>query len=384
MGRWLTFITVTLLAGCQTNPPLNNGKMTEDGRGFSLEQKQTMFVSYNNRGAGGVFYTSLPSDSPREIKRSLKNHDIAKREMERTSLVSYMVWQDGALAVDLTSPKDRFGEILERDPFIYSMSLGKSLTGYLMGHAICKGYIESIDQKLSDWPLVRNTLISEASVRDVINASMGHQAFMKNNEEFRTGYIIKGSLRESIVLGNLPGSKPSQKRHEYGQLPASVALNYIAFKTGHKFREFSDDVLRNHVKLANSLRWAHGTSPDMNGNVHPNFNATREDMLRIGLAILDDWKQDNCVGRYLKDVYANRIKKSSKQQKNTGWGRARAYAGFFHTDYRGVDDRVMGMDGFGGISMLINFDENRIVYAHAVARDYNEKALIFEMIARGP
>lgn len=384
MRLGLTFVLMTVLAGCQTTPSLNNGKMTENGRGFSLEHKKTIFVSYTNRGAGGWRYNSQPSGNPREIKFSLENHDIAKREIARTALVSYMVWQDGALVIDLKSPKDRFGEILDQDPFIYSMSLGKSLTGYLMGHAICRGYIKSIDQKLSDWPLVENTFISEASVRDVINASMGHQAFMKNNEEFKTGYIIKDSLKQSILGGDLYGSRPSQKRHEYGQLPASVALNYIAFKTGHNFHKFSDDVLVNHVRLASRLEWAHGGMPDEFGNVHPNFNATREDMLRIGLAILDDWNQDNCVGRYLKDVYANRIKKSSTQQKNTGWGRAGAYAGFFHTDYRGIDDLVMGMDGFGGISMLINFDKNRIVYAHAVARDYNERALIFDMITQGP
>lgn len=40
----------------------------------------------------------------------------------------------------------------------------------------------------------------------------------------------------------------------------------------------------------------------------------------------------------------------------------------------------MGMDGYGGISMLINFDDNRIVYAHAVNRDYDHRKLIFKVI----
>lgn len=371
------------LVGCQTVSQLNNGKIREDGRGASLERKQEMFVAYTYRGAGGTRYNSFASESPREIKPSLIDFETANREMQRSSLVSYMVVQDGALVVDLKSPQDRFGKILDEDPFVYSMSLGKSLAGYLMGHAICKGYIESVDQKLSDWPLVENTLISEVSVRDVINASMGHQNLMKNNETFRTGFLVQGSVRDMLALGKLYGAKPSQKRHEYGQLPANIALNYIAHKTGYKFKEFSNDVLQNHVRLERSLKWAHSGNRDVDGNIHANFNATREDTLRIGMAILDDWNQDNCVGKYLKDIYQKRARKNPEQQSNTGWGRARAYAGFFHTDYQFVDDTVMGMDGYGGISMLINFDKNRIVYAHAVARDYDHRKLIFDAVSDG-
>ena len=41
------------------------------------------------------------------------------------------------------------------------MSLGKSLGGYLMGLAICKGYVGSVQDTLSDWPAVKNTLIED-------------------------------------------------------------------------------------------------------------------------------------------------------------------------------------------------------------------------------
>ena len=32
------------------------------------------------------------------------------------------------------------------------------MVGYLAGHAICAGYIDSIDSKINDWPLIENTL----------------------------------------------------------------------------------------------------------------------------------------------------------------------------------------------------------------------------------
>ena len=35
--------------------------------------------------------------------------------------------------------------------------MGKSITSYVIGHAICEGYIDSVDAKLNDWPLIENS-----------------------------------------------------------------------------------------------------------------------------------------------------------------------------------------------------------------------------------
>jgi hypothetical protein len=37
------------------------------------------------------------------------------------------------------------------------------------------------------------------------------------------------------------------------------------------------------------------------------FYATRYDYLRIAKAMLDDWQNDTCVGKYLKTIFENRI-----------------------------------------------------------------------------
>ncbi|MDC1118406.1 hypothetical protein OAT77_05445 [Alphaproteobacteria bacterium] len=260
------------------------------------------------------------------------------------------------------------------------MPLGKSLAGYMIGHAICQGYIEYIEQSLSDWPLVADTFIADLTVRDVINATMGNQRFIKNNEIFKSGNRVDGSLRD-MILTDLMGTKAGTKRFEYGQLSSVIALNYIAFKTEHEFRDFSNSVLRDHVHLSDLLFWAHaGHGQEKHGIIHPNFNAIRSDALRIGIAILEDWNKNNYVEKFLKDVYANGVKKKPLQLKDQGWGYSREYAGFSHTKYKTVDANVMGMDGYGGISMLINFDDNRIVYAHVVNRDYDHRKLIFRVI----
>ena len=78
--------------------------------------------------------------------------------MQSTGLISYLMYEDGEIVIDQLSPPERFGDLIDNDTMIYSMSLGKSLGGYLMGHAICKGYINSLSSSLADWPIrERNT-----------------------------------------------------------------------------------------------------------------------------------------------------------------------------------------------------------------------------------
>ena len=299
--------------------------------------------------------------------------------MQSTGLISYLMYEDGEIVIDQLSPPERFGDLIDNDTMIYSMSLGKSLGGYLMGHAICKGYINSLSSTLADWPIMKGTLLETATVQDVINASTGDQKYIMDHI-LSSGRDIGDLTIASIAKKELANTKPGKKRFNYSQFSPNVALNYISFKTGHKFSSFINNVLKDHVGLAGRLEF-NGTGVESDGVIQSNFKATRYDTLRIGIAILNDWNSGTCIGNYLKDVYANSISKG--QDIGFGDGYSKSYAGFFHTNYPGIRDAVMGMDGYGGIGLLINFDDNRIVYTHAVHRNYNYKSLVLKAIDKG-
>ena len=77
-----------------------------------------------------------------------------------------------------------------------------------------------------------------------------------------------------------------------------------------------------------------------------NFWATRYDYLRIAKAMLDDWQNDTCVGKYLKTVFNNRVKKNyqGNVDNNSNWFNPKRYRLFSHW-MAGMKDRaVMGMD----------------------------------------
>ena len=155
-----------------------NRQIPEELKNPNLETLQYHFLTYNIRGLSNQFYTK-PSSQPTALKFNLqKEPKIIKKivnQMQSTGLISYLMYEDGEIIIDQLSPPERFGDLIDNDTMIYSMSMGKSLGGYLMGHAICKGYINSLSSTLADWPIVKGTLLETATVQDVINASTGDQ-----------------------------------------------------------------------------------------------------------------------------------------------------------------------------------------------------------------
>ena len=360
-----------------------NRQIPEEYVNPNLETLRYHFLSYNKRGKNDKKFYTKPSSQPSALKFKLeKKPKITKKIVNKmkstTGLISYLMYEDGEIVIDQLSPPERFGDLIDNDTMIYSMSMGKSLGGYLMGHAICKGYINSLSSTLVDWPIVKGTLLETATVQDLINASTGDQNYIWNNQ-LDSGRDIGDLTIANILKKELANTKPGKKRYNYSQFSANVALNYISFKTGHKFNSFINDVLKDHVGLAGKLRM-NGKGVESKGVIQANFKASRYDTLRIGIAILNDWNSDTCIGNYLKDVYANRVAKGAY---NVGDGYSQSYAGFFHTNYPGISDTVMGMDGYGGVALLINFDDNRIVYTHAVHRNYDYKSLVLKAVDEG-
>ena len=91
------------------------------------------------------------------------------------------------------------------------------------------------------------------------------------------------------------------------------------------------------------------------------------------------WKNDTCVGKYLKTMYENRVDRNYETSKFNGNHRvALRYGGQFLWDAIGVEDRpILMMDGAHGQQVVIDFDNNKIITAHSVERDYDYYSLIY-------
>ena len=335
--------------------------------------------------SGWGTYEIKPSSKYFKFKSDLKEIEYINKEFNKTALLSYLLYEDGKITVDKISPKDRFGNFVNNETRLRSMSIGKTMVSYVMGHAICRGYIDSVDSRLNDWSLTKNTLYDNQKIIDLLNANAGDQKYV-NRSFFKDGSGVDDftTLETMNKMSNLKKSKP---RYNYGALLPHLLLNYISFKSGDDFENLLKDIFQNEAQIEKSVTFLkHKNSKKEEGIANSMFFATRYDYLRIAKSILDDWNNDTCMGEYLKKIYENRIsKKGHKQARDNtdSFHQTKSYAGFFHTDYKGMKNRkIMGMSGYGGIEIIIDFDRSRIIVIHSIHQNYNWRKIAHSVIKK--
>ena len=336
-------------------------------------------------------YEVKPSKEPYEFKFNLIEDKFVKKQMKTKGILSYLYYQDGEVLIDEFSPKERLGEFLNNETKFFSMSMGKSITSYVLGHAICEGYIDGVDARVNDWPIIKDSLYHDQKLIDFLNMSTGDQKYIDefNSYEGRSKldkYEDNSISRTMSVY--LKGSVKSKSIYNYNGFVTQLIINYIKHKTGDDYEKLLNKIFVDKVKIKYSIlpTFSGGTGQ---GKLHPNLSATRYDWLRIAKAIMDDYQNDTCVGKYLKTIYERRISKSNRDKNEPLFGRTKTYGGQFHMDYPGLKDRVVfGMSGYGGNVILIDVENSRIVVVNSIHYNnkkfkYNMKKLLIDPIKNG-
>ena len=209
--------------------------------------------------SGWGTYEIKPSSKYFKFKSDLKEVEYINKEFNKTALLSYLLYEDGKITVDKISPKDRFGNFVNNETRLRSMSLGKTMVSYVMGHAICRGYIDSVDSRLNDWSLTKNTLYDNQKIIDLLNANAGDQKYV-NRSFFKDGIGVDDltTLETMNKMSNLKKSKP---RYNYGALLPHLLLNYISFKSGDDFENLLKDIFQNEAQIEKSVTFLKHKNP---------------------------------------------------------------------------------------------------------------------------
>jgi hypothetical protein len=180
----------------------------------------------------------------------------------------------------------------------------------------------------------------------------------------------------------LENKKKSRPVYNYSALTTNVVMNYVVYKSGENWQNLLNKVFNDHVKVENSVYFQKNNNDRSLGSLNYHFYATRYDYLRIAKAMLDDWNNDTCVGKYLKTVYERKINKGSKDFKPKYVAKySKKYGGQFHFNIVGLEKRaILGMDGYGGQQILIDFDKQRIIVLHSVDRHYNWSKIVYKKL----
>ena len=333
------------------------------------------------------------SQNPYQFEFDLREDKNIKKQMQKTALLSYLLYEDGKIVIDEMSPKDKFGKVFTNETKYHSQSVGKSISSYILGHAICKGYIESIDSKLNDWPILENTLYHNQKIIDIINMKAGDEKYFSPKDKSNifansnSKHSVTNRTIKSVMENELKNSKKSASKWAYNNLLPHLIMNYIIFKAGNdEFLKLLEDVFTNKAKIEYDTSFAEPrTSTSEDKAITSTLLVTRYDYLRIAKAMLDDWQNDTCEGKYLKSLYERKVKKNYEySDKKHAYRNTKSYSGFFHLEPTGMNKRhIFVMDGYGGQTVTIDFDKGRIVATLAIHRDFNWMKIAHSVIKKG-
>ena len=327
-----------------------------------------------------------------------ENKDVIKefKNNKDTGIISYLLFEDDKIVIDVSDiPISVQGDDII-DGLLPSHSMGKSLVSYVTGHAICEGYIDSVNVKLNDWPLIKSTLYEDSVLLDLLNMKGGDQKWVGERSKHRhdNKISIKGEKKENVnVIGlmkvmnvYLRGTEKSKLIYNYSALTTNVIMNYVKHKAGKDWDKLLHKVFNEHVGVKNSVYFSKSKKYlkyDDFVSGRYSFYADRYDYLRIAKTMMEDWHNDTCAGKYLKLIYENRIKKKDKTKEADDVGLyTKSYGGQFHFDIYGIEKtrKIIGLSGFAGQQILIDLDNKRIIVVNSLYKNYNWKKIVHSVI----
>jgi len=333
------------------------------------------------------FQSNLRED--KDVLKEFKNN-------KNTGIISYLLFENDKIVIDVSDiPKKISSGDYIIDGLLPSHSMGKSLVSYVTGHAICEGYIDSVNVKLNDWPLIKDTLYENSILLDLLNMKGGDQKWVGERRNVGSDNRIKGGKPEEnvnviglekVMNKYLKGTEKSKLIYNYSALTTNVIMNYVKFKAGDDWDKLLHKVFNEHVKVKNSVQFQRSNRKYAKTNyvsARYSFYANRYDYLRIAKTMMEDWHNDTCAGKYLKTIYENRIKKKDNIKYSTDVGLyTKSYGGQIHFDLFGIkkERKILGLSGFAGQNILIDLDNKRIIVISSLYRNYNWKKIVYKVI----
>ena len=377
----ITLLLLTVSSFVYADPwkgyPYNSSEIPEDAVPNEKILKHYLKKYISSRTREDWKIKVKATDNYKELNFKLASDDYVKKQMNETAMLSYLMYENGNVIIDEINEK--YEKNFKNKTLYVSNSVGKSLVSYVTGHAICKGYISGINQPI-DWDVLENTLYEGQPIINLLNMASGDHFYVDtmsgliNSKRWVNNVSIK-----SVMKKELKNSKKGRLKYNYSNLDTNIVASYVLYKMGNKeFKKLVKEILVDKAGIEHNVNLF-----KKNGNsISYGSYVSRYDYLRISIAMLEDWNNNTCEGQYLKSLYENKVNKR-RHIGIEGFNITTSYAGQFHTDIHGIEDRpIFVMDGFGGQSHVIDFEKNKIISIMAIHRDYNWKKIVINNLSK--
>ena len=264
----------------------------------------------------------------------------------------------------------------------FTHSTGKSIISYIVGHAICEGYISTINEPIN-WPLMNNTLYYGQPLINLLNMNAGDKHTVKKRASRVIGTNTHHRNMDHISIAKfLHGTKLKGNNLFYNNVLTDIIASYVAHKAGDDYDKLLKSVFQDIIKIENAVHFELHRKTSLSieklygkpqTRASFSFLITRGDLLRVAISMMRDYQQKTCVGNYLRELQKQAISwPKYRPSKNNAslWmhNYAKKYGGRFYFDFHKMDGRnIIGTEGFNGQNILIDLDNSRIVATQSAA-----------------
>jgi len=411
-------IALLTIVGCQHLPSLPQtdpgGKAVIYNQPFAsipeLERPNDATISFyqerhfsliKRRESQGRIYTIKPKGNAIEyVEQPNKPSETLYAELSKGYILSYLYYENGIIKYNGKASDGRFERNIDDETPFITNSTGKSITSYIVGHAICDGYISSMDEVI-DWPMMSKTLYQGQPLSNLLNMNAGDKHTVdKVSTRVMGSTTHHRDMGLDTIAASLEGVEKRGNEIFYNNFLTDIIANYVVFKAGTNYDELMRKIFQDKVKikfpvlyekrattLTNGKRSIYSGDPQTLASY--GFKMSRMDFLRVAEAMMKDYQDETCVGKYLKSAQ-NQAKPWSKyrpyDENAKFWihTHAKKYGAQFYFDFLGMSDRnIFATEGYNGQNMMIDMDKSRIVVTNSAATAWDTRVFILNVIKNG-
>lgn len=219
----------------------------------------------------------------------------------RQNVAGLLVLKDGEIAYE------RYGLGNSRESRWISFSVTKSVVSMLVGAAIRDGYIESVDEKVSDYlPRLKGTPYDDSNLRNILQMSSG----VEWNEDYADpASDVNSASWQTVALYNYLGAKqrnaPPGQEFNYNTAETNLVGTLLRSAIGNNLSTYLEEKIWQPFGMESDAYWSL-TEPGGGEFGGCCISATLRDYGRLGLfalaegqlrdgspALADDWMTDS-------------------------------------------------------------------------------------------
>ena len=243
----------------------------EDGR-------RQFFSAMKSRGN---MYSIKPKGNSETFKVSKNPQStILDKQLSKGYILSYLYYDNGTIKYNGIPKPGRFKRDIDDKTLFFTHSTGKSIISYIVGHAICKGYISSKNEPIN-WPIMSKTLYNEQPLINLLNMNAGDKHTVNEGASRVMGSKTHHRDMDHITIAKLlQGTERKGNDIFYNNVLTDIVASYVASRADNDYDKLLKMVFQDKIKIENEVHFdLHRNTSSISENYMESYKYGRHTLL---------------------------------------------------------------------------------------------------------